>query len=38
MTDAVGGNTAVGFVIAELDGGGCRIESEDGSMWAEWHL
>ena len=35
MTDENGGGAVVFFAIKELDGGGCRIESEDGSIWAE---
>ena len=35
MTDAAGGSTAIGLVITELDDGRCRIESEDGLIYAE---
>ena len=35
MTNEDGDGAVVVFAIKELDGGGCRIESEDGSIWAE---
>ena len=38
MTDATGGSTAIGLAITELDDGSCRIESDDGSIWAEQGL
>ncbi|MBR3222218.1 MAG: RHS repeat protein [Kiritimatiellae bacterium] len=38
MTDADGGSTAIGLVITELEDGRCRIESDDGSIWAEQML
>ena len=38
MTDADGGNTAIGLVITEFDDGRCRIESDDGSIRAEQAL
>ena len=38
MTDAGGGSTVIGLVITELEDGRCRIESDDGSIWAELHL
>ncbi len=36
VTDAEGTSAAVGFVITRT--GDCRIESDDGSIWAERNL
>ena len=38
VTDAEGNSAAVGFVIARTGDGRCRIESEDGTIWAERNL
>ena len=38
MTDVGGGSTAIGLAITKLDDGRCRIESDDGSIWAEQGL
>ena len=38
MTDAAGGSTTIGLAITELEDGRCRIESDDGSIWAEQGL
>ena len=38
IVDADGGSRAIGFVVAELGDGRCRIESDDGTIWAEQQL
>ena len=35
VTDAGGNSAEVAFAIVKTPDGCCRIESEDGSMWAE---